>query len=148
MIICQLDGKNTHHGLGTIAIATTKNQVDVRDPALNRMPIPGEKLQLVNEVIKDKGIPIEQHIPTRVSALSTFKLKPVNDLRLTLQNKNWSSLDLLWHKAYFFHNDQPGWSGYMQSSTTGTYSQKSHITFLQIVDLRASNPTAIYSLVQ
>ena len=143
MIICQLDGKNTHHGLGTIAIATTKNQVDVRDRA-----IPGEKLQLVNEVIKDKGIPIEEHIPTCVSALSAFKLKPVNDLRLTLQNKNWSSLDLLWHKAYFFHNDQPGWSGYMQSSTTGTYSQKSHITFLQIVDLRASNPTAIYSLVQ
>ena len=99
----QLDGKNTHHGLGTIAIATTKNQVDVRDRA-----IPGEKLQLVNEVIKDKGIPIEQYIPTCVSALSAFKLKPVNDLRLTLQNKNWSSLDLLWHKAYFFHNDQPG----------------------------------------
>ena len=139
----QLDGKNTHHGLGTIAIATTKNQVDVRDRA-----IPGEKLQLVNEVIKDKGIPIEQYIPTRVSALSAFKLNPVNDLRLTLQNKNWSSLDLLWHKAYFFHNDRPGWSGYMQSATTGTYSQKSHITFLQIVDLRASNPTAIYSLVQ
>ena len=110
--------------------------------------IPGEKLQLVNEVIKDKGIPIEQYIPTRVSALSAFKLKPVNDLRLTLQNKNWSSLDLLWHKAYFFHNDQPGQSGYMQSATTGTYSQKSHVTFLQIVDLRASNPTAIYSLVQ
>ena len=69
---CTLDGINTHHGLRTIAIATTKNQVD--DPVCNRMPIPREKLKRVNKVIKDKGIPIEQYIYARVSALSALKL--------------------------------------------------------------------------
>ena len=54
---CSLDGKNTHHGLGTIAIATTKNGVN--DPVCNRMSIPREKLKHANEVIKDK--PIEQY---------------------------------------------------------------------------------------
>ena len=51
--ICTLDGKNTLRGLGTIAKATTKNQVD--DTVCNRMPIPREKLKCINEVIKDKG---------------------------------------------------------------------------------------------
>ena len=36
----------------------------------------------------------------------------------------------------------------MQSATTGNYSEKSHITLLQTVDLSASNPTVIYSVVQ
>ena len=97
--IYTLDGKKTHNGLGTIAIATNKNQVN--DPACNRMPIPREKLKPVNEVIKDKGIPTEQYIPPRVSTLSPLKLKPVNSLRLTLENKNGSRLDLLLHRAYF-----------------------------------------------
>ena len=70
--ICTLDGKNTHHGLRTIAIATTKNQVD--DLVCNRMLIPREKLKPVNEVVKDKGIPIEQCILALFSALSVLKL--------------------------------------------------------------------------
>ena len=85
--ICTLDGKNTRHGLETIAISTTKNQVD--DPVCNSSLIPREKLKHVNEVIKDKGIPIKQYIPAHISALSALKLKPVNDLRLTLENKKW-----------------------------------------------------------
>ena len=97
--ICTLDGKNTIHGLGTIAKATTKNQVG--DPVCNRMPIPKEKLKCINEEIKDKGIPIVQYIAARVSALSGLKFKPVNDLRLVLKNKHGSSLDLLWHSVYF-----------------------------------------------
>ena len=55
-----------------------------------------------------------------------------NNLRLTLESKSRSSLDLLWHSAYFFHNHRPHWSGYMQSATTGTYSEKSHITLLPL----------------
>ena len=70
--ICTRDGKNTHHGLGTIAIHTTENQVD--DPVCNRMLIPREKLKRVNEVIKDKEIPVEQYILALVSALSAPKL--------------------------------------------------------------------------
>ena len=97
--ICTLDGKNTLRGLGTIAKATTKNQVD--DTVCNRMPIPREKLKCINEVIKDKGIPIVQYIAARVSVLSELKFKPVNDLRLDLKNKNGPSLDLLWHSVYF-----------------------------------------------
>ena len=104
---CKPDGKNTHHGLVATAQATTKIQVD--DPVHNRMPIPREKLKHVNEVIKNKGIiPIEQYIPAGVSALPALKPKPVNDLRLTLENKNPSSLDLIWHEAYSSHNHQPG----------------------------------------
>ena len=60
-----------------------------------------------------------------------------NDLRLALESFCLSSLDLLWHSANFFHNHRPDWSGYMQSATTGTYSEKSHIALLPIVDLSA-----------
>ena len=81
--LCTLYGKNTHHGLGTIAIVTTINKVD--DPVCNRMPFPRERLKRVDKVIKDEGIPSEQHIPGCVSALSALKLKPVNGLRLTLE---------------------------------------------------------------
>ena len=85
--MCKLGGKNTHHGLAATALATTKIQVD--DPVHNRMPIPRDKLKHVNEVIEDKGIiPIEQYIPVSVSALPALKLKPVNDSRLTSENKN------------------------------------------------------------
>ena len=70
--VCTLDGKNTHHGLGTIAIATTKNQID--DPVCSRLLIPRENLKRINEVIKDKGIPIEQYIFLLFSALSALKL--------------------------------------------------------------------------
>ena len=42
-------------------------------------------------------------ISTHASALSALKLKPVSDLRLTVENKNGSSLDLLWHSAYFLY---------------------------------------------
>ena len=42
-----------------------------------------------------------------------------------------SSLDLLWHIAYFFHNHRP-------AATTGTYSEKSHIILLPTVDLSGS----------
>ena len=66
-----------------------------------------------------------------------------NDLRLTLENFCLSSLDLLWHNAYFFHNYRPHWSGHMQLVTIRAYSEKSHIAILPIVDLSASNPTAI-----
>ena len=142
--ICTLDGKNTRHGLRAIAIANITNQVD--GSVCKGMPVPREELKHVNEVIKVKGIPIEHYVLVRVSALAALKLKPVNDLRLTLENKNGSSLALLWLGAYFFHNHRPGWSAYMESATIGTYSGKSHITFLSIVDLSPSNPTGIYSV--
>ena len=91
--ICTLDSKNTRHGLRAIAIANITNQVD--GSVCKGMPVPREELKHVNEVIKVKGIPIEHYILVRVSALAALKLKPVNDLRLTLENKNGSSLDLL-----------------------------------------------------
>ena len=67
-----------------------------------------------------------------------------NDLRLALESFCLVSLDLLRQSAYFFQNHRPNWSGYMQSATTRTYSEKPNIALLPIVDLSASNPTALY----
>ena len=58
--------------------------------------------------------------------------------------KSW----LIMAYCLFFHNHQPDWSGYMQSVTTGAYSEKYHIKLLPIVDLSASQANAIYSVLQ
>ena len=71
-----------------------------------------------------------------------------NDLRLALESLCLSSIDLLWHSAYFFDNHQPDWSGYIRSVTTKTYSEKPHVALLSIVYLSASNSTVLNSMLQ
>ena len=53
----------------------------------------------MNDVIKRKRIPIEQYVPVYVSALSALKLKPVNELQLSLENKNWNVFRKISHNT-------------------------------------------------
>ena len=50
-------------------------------------------------MIKRKRIPIEQYIPVYVSALSALKLRPVNELQLSLENKNWNVFRKISHNT-------------------------------------------------
>ena len=55
-------------------------------------------------------------------------------------------VDLLWSSSYLFKKMCPSWSGYMSSTTKGKALPKSHISMLPIIDLHATDPTALYSL--
>jgi len=55
-------------------------------------------------------------------------------------------IDLLWTSSYLFKSMCPSWSGYMSSSFNGQVSPKSRVSMLPIIDLHATDPTALYSL--
>lgn len=71
--ICTIDGKNTHHGLGSIAIANgnfTMQQV-------GRNRIPREKKDKWSEVQGNVGINIVQYFAPNVPALARTSLRPI-----------------------------------------------------------------------
>ena len=55
-------------------------------------------------------------------------------------------IDLLWASSYIFKSMCPSWSGYMSASFNDQPLPKSSVTMLPIIDLHATDPSALYSL--
>ena len=53
---------------------------------------------------------------------------------------------LLWNSSYIFKETCPGWVGYMRSITKSGGQSKFYVTMLPIIDLNATDLTALYSL--
>ena len=73
-----LDGKNTHHGLGSIAIANGNfsNALDVRKK------IPRDKKQPWSTVTPNKGIPIVQYYGPDTPALTKKNLIAIKPVKI------------------------------------------------------------------
>ena len=53
--------------------------------------------------------------------------------------------DVLWNTSYLFKNMRPSWSGYMSRATNTAILEESYISLLPIIDLHATDPSALYS---
>ena len=54
--------------------------------------------------------------------------------------------DVLWNTSYLFKNMCVSWSGYMSRATNTAVLEESYISLLPIIDLHATDPSALYSL--
>ena len=73
-----LDGQGTFHGMGIIAVSSPKDSIPLRS-----RPRIIQRLQriTVNQVVKDKGVPIVQYIGPAEKALASITYKPILHLQ-------------------------------------------------------------------
>jgi len=71
--LATLDGKHTHHGLGSLAIANG----NFSSLTLPSQRIPREKKENWSDIQSNKGITIHQYLEPDVPALATTILKPI-----------------------------------------------------------------------
>ena len=109
-----LDGKNTFHGMGIIAstTSTADNLVPHLEPVSRRKRIP------VQELIKDKGIPIVPFIGPARPSICNYVYKPRKELTNPYTLPSDINCDVLWHTGWLFESGEskhPNWSGFMQN---------------------------------
>ena len=70
--LATLDGQNTHHGLGTIAIASGK----FSNCSVQRQKIPQDKVEKWLDIKSNNGIKIVQYYTPNIPALTKIVLQP------------------------------------------------------------------------
>ena len=96
------DGKNTHHSLGSIAIANGKfSNFDTR-----RTPLPRDKKQRWSDIQSTQGIPIQNYHAPDKPAFNQVVLGPVveEQFKPSFINLLWSCSPLV----YFLKNGRVG----------------------------------------
>ena len=117
-----IDGKDTHHGLGTIAIANEKfSNFDTR-----RTPLSRNKKQRWSDIQSTQGIPIQNYHAPDKPALNQVVLRPV-----VKEQFKASFINLLWSYFRVFLEKRTSWSGYMSVKVDAQPLEKSVVTMLQ-----------------
>lgn len=135
--IATVDGKNTHHGLGAIAIANGK----FSNTRIHRTALPRDKKQNWTDITSNTGIEVKQYDPPGIPVLKKTVMEPVIH-----EMFHYYFLDILWNCAYIFNTQTPNWSGYMSSVVKEGTQRKSIVTMLPIINLHATDVNALYSL--
>ena len=131
-----IDGKNTHHSLGSIAIANGKfSNFDTR-----RTPLPRDKKQHWSDIQSTQGIPIQNYHAREKPALNQV-LHPVFEEQFKA-----SFINLLWSCSRVFLEKRTSWSGYLSVKADAQPLEKSVVTMLPVINLSATNMTALHSL--
>ena len=128
-----LDGLNTFHGMGMMAMIT---------PAISyKKTIPKVK-RSEDEIASTGHVKIHHYNtkpdPAKLSykALSTF-LQQTHD--------NADRLDIVHSSSLLFKTPRPSWSGMMQAVFNGEHPANSSTVLLPMIDMDPSNMTCIYS---
>lgn len=137
--LATIDGKNTHHGLGSISIANG----NFSNENYMRCTLPRDKKQKWSSIITNKGIPIKNYFHGDTSALKKIKFKSLTKLNQIQEPR---LVKLLWNISYLYRSDTPSWAGYMSTVATAPALSKSVVTMLPIINLHATDMTALYSL--
>ena len=98
----------------------------------------------MNEVVKDKGLPIIQYLGPAEKALPSITYKPMLHLQAPYTLPPDISSDPLWHAGWLTSGaatPRPNWSGFMQHLFSNEQHSKSEVLILPIVDLNPSNET-------
>ena len=104
-----------------------------------------EKVQSVNEIIKNKGIIIKEYLPPSTSGLSTVKFKEMCELKLNKTLSLDCNMDFFWDSSFFFRDHtRPNWSGFMTQYSPENYPRKSNVAFLPIINLSLNDPSCIF----
>ena len=126
-----LDGHNTFHGMGMIAVVTpgTKHSRNVA-----RRKVTPEEISATGRV------EIHPCGPRQVNVEIKYK-----DLVLVRAEDPTASLDILWKTSLLFGNPRPSWSGMMQLVHQGRHQGKSSVMFLPMIDMNPSDVTCVSS---
>ena len=127
-----LDGANTFHGMGIIAVRSP--EVRCNKP-IARIKKTAEELALQSR-IKTK---FYRDDITALHLLKYEKLSAINILDFS-----WK-VDFLWKISWPLKSPQPLWSGMMQAVNNGETPDKSSITFLPMIDMDPGDMSCIYS---
>ena len=112
--ICTIDGKETFHGTGVIAIGTRKatNQQKKESRQIRKI----ESILQSKEIISKKQFPITWYEGSNILGLSKLAFKPLIQLYFPTTFSPSLGIDILWHSSLLFGTDdkRPNWSGFMQ----------------------------------
>jgi len=146
--VASSDGSGSLHGMGIIAVSTPKDNepLTAKSMVINRQPH-----VKVDELVKDKGVPIIQYIGPHVHPLASVLYKPIIEIQTsyTLPSEFYSNL--LWHSGRTFGNTpqhKVNWSGFMQNAFSSYHASycKSEVLLLPIIDLSPSDDTCMFSV--
>ena len=143
--ICTLDGKNTFHGMGIIAVGTKKQgEISEDQVGIKRLNSP----LTAEDISSRKRIPILWYEPPDTASLSKITFKPIIQLQSPRTFSPSHGIDLLWHMVKVFDstNERPLWNGFMQKfQVKGVQPAKSDIFMLPIINMNPSDESCIYS---
>ena len=127
-----IDGHNTFHGMGIIAIVT---------PGCSS-PLAVPRRTVTSEEIISAG-----NIEFKILKLDapkdvTFKFEK---LQPTIVVDNTKLLGTLWQSSWVLKPHQPQWNGYMQSVLEGNYPDKSTVHIMPMIDEKSSDFSCIYT---
>ena len=145
--LATLDGQNTFHGMGVIALSSPTSCENVT--ASGQFRLPRKSTLLSEHICKDRGISIIGYTYPDKSGLELLKFKAIKELQSPYVLPQSLYADLLWKSGWFIKESpkpQPNWSGFMQDVTRGRNIPPADILFLPIIDLDPSDMTrCIYS---
>ena len=133
-----IDGKNTHHGLGSIVVING----DFSKIPYKKVSIPRAAKSNWASIPDNDAIPILNFKLERDFSLKTTMFRPLPKLFPIIFDK----LDMLWVSAKLLKPSFPNWSGYMASFSREKTKAVSMVNFLPIIDLSSSDPNALFSL--
>ncbi|KAK6175982.1 hypothetical protein SNE40_014354 [Patella caerulea] len=148
--VSTLDGKGTFHGLGLIRITKKKNRVDSVSERVKRLA-----RVHVNELVKDRGIPVLSYVPCGPPALASVKFNPLIELKYpTTGLPILYYSNLLWQSSYLLKKSlspEPhwlNWSGFMQHAFLRHDTvDEDDITILPLMDLDPGDMSTLYSCI-
>lgn len=146
--VATLDGQGTFHGMGIIAVSSPK---DNTPPVAKSRVISRQKRMKVDELVKDKGVPIFQYISPPEKGLASVIYKPaILQLQVPYTLPSELCSDLLWHCGWIFSKatrPRSNWSGFMLHvfSDNQHPTPKYEVLLLPIIDLNPSDEACIYS---
>ena len=113
--IATLSGEGTFHGMGIIAVSTSKDKTYLvkKSRVISRQ----QRLK-VSELVSDKGVSIIQYLSPPEKGLASMIYKPILQLETPHTLPSELSSDLLWHSGWIFSKAKlrPNWSGFMHAA--------------------------------
>lgn len=120
-----IDGLNTFHGMGIIAVVTPKVKTSKLMP----------KVQVTSkDLIEIGNIEIYTFRNRRKSSALKFETLPYFEAANTV-----SAFDMLWQCAWLLKPHRPFWNGYMQMVHKGEHAGPSSVFFMPMIDMKASH---------
>ena len=130
--VCTLDGFNTFHGMGTIAVITPGTR---RQQQIPRISITSEDVAAVGKTDIHFCNQIRQDFESlKYTQLHDFQCKDPQ-----------STEDTLWKVSWPLRSPRPAWSGFMQLVSRGEHPGQSSVYFLPMIDLNPSDMSCVYS---
>ena len=129
---CTLDGHNTFHGMGMIAMVTPGVN---NSRCIPRVKVSPEDIAAVGRV----------DIKHFISEFDGLQSKCYVELHMPNVEDPTENADLLWNISWPLRSPRPAWSGFMQMIHKGNHPGQSSVLFLPMIDINPGDLNCLYS---